>query len=754
MNGRKFRNPYHFVPISEEIPECIPLGEAGDERSWLGHRSFDQYHADTFSGKLVCRLTTRGPVVVGSAQSGNEKNWGQDEGVNAIKPFTRHRKDGEEEPAIPGSTIRGCVSSVAEAASNSTLRVLDDVLYSRRADIKLDVQEAVHDFSALGLIVKEDGELRLRPLAMPTLRRRVGEGHFELPVSYSGLFPNALLKAYCYNGNLAEAVATYAGGKSPQFYYAQIALDSTEGYQVTGCHVTGSGGVVKNLPRGDQLLLGLRTVGPPQPEPLPGSVRGFVRTLYVQARRSDIPNTKKHEIFIPYPEGMETAATYPISDEALATFAKLAKQRDDENERRLGSEGGGDLLPFCLKGGVDFKYRANPYHLDEGDIVFFKYGGQNVTGLSVSQIWRLPLAGDHPSHDFFGRVNRDLLPMSPKRFQQRTPAAPPQLTPAEALFGFVEEGAGDQGGTSQPLRGLASRVRFSEARFVEGPSPPIEPDWITLKILASPKPPCPPFYFRKHRLPKKAGLAECYIAKRDLDPASHRPQGRKFYLNHPVREGLETSYRTAHPGTRVRLKNAVRPLKPKCKFLFEIDFDNLSGWELGLLLYSLDPKSNFQHKLGMGKALGLGSVRMEVMGLFLVDRLRRYSKESFETPGASRYHRCWKADQPLDWAAFIGPCERAALQSPSGLVAAADADSPESLKAGFLATMVPDVRRSLEKVGKKDVQGVGPPLEAGQTDDEDQTFAWFQTNDRAKPDFQQGLVPLDACRDLPELEKN
>ena len=43
--------------------------------------------------------------------------------------------------------------------------------------------------------------------------------------------------------------------------------------------------------------------------------------------------------------------------------------------------------------------------------------------------------------------------------------------------------------------------------------------------------------------------------------------------------------------------------------------DDLREWELGLLLYSLELEDNLAHKLGMGKALGFGSVQIDVKNI-------------------------------------------------------------------------------------------------------------------------------------------
>ena len=67
----------------------------------------------------------------------------------------------------------------------------------------------------------------------------------------------------------------------------------------------------------------------------------------------------------------------------------------------------------------------------------------------------------------------------------------------------------------------------------------------------------------------------------------------------------------------------ITPIKPGIKFKGRIRFENLSSEELGVLLFVLMLPENHYHKLGMGKSLGLGSVKI-TPELFITDRSERY----------------------------------------------------------------------------------------------------------------------------------
>ncbi len=746
----KFRNPYHFVPVENEIKGAIPCpADAILSSEILKHRTHDRYHPETLSGRIVCSLTTVTPIVVGSKQAGESIDY------TVVAPFERNGK-----PAIPASTLRGCLSSLAEAASNSALRVLDDTYYSTRVNMG---EKTVEDFSAIGKIVEENGVLRLLPLAMPTLSKEPEEDSFVLPEKWRKMFPapttgeiqETRLKAFCFEadeGQRPNAPLSYRNGQLLD-YHAVLEGRYTIDDEFK---IRGSGGkVIAN-----RYFLGLYTMEEPQEGPPPkaggGYVRGFLRSISDPQRRRDIPGTKKYELFIPYPVNPADAKTFPIVEKALEQFRRIATSRDTENCRRgavnqLSKKKGTsqDLLPYNLKGAEVFKKRSQPYCLKDGDIVFFEPSqtGNEVIRVWVSQVWReeIPLS----AHDFFGFISRELVPFNRTR---------QTITPAEAVFGFVElnPATPEPQTNRRSVKALASRVRFSDARLIKSPTnDPYHPEML-LRILASPKPPCPSLYFRKKELRTPVANRDCYISKKDLRDGSiedYVPQGRKFYLNHP-HEGVLNNCITAKPNEDKNQKNMVRPLKEGCRFVCHIDFENLSAWELGMVLFALEPAADFHHKIGMGKALGLGTVKLTVEGLFYVDRMTRYSLEGFLSSShnpAARYHECW-----VNLSSSLSDSERFALHESMAMESGPVSDesrSPSRLREQFACSMIESIKKGLTKVGQPEVRNISSPMTATQTSPEEETFKWFQQNDRSNT-HKQGLIPLEFDNDIPFLEKN
>jgi len=147
--------------------------------------------------------------------------------------------------------------------------------------------------------------------------------------------------------------------------------------------------------------------------------------------------------------------------------------------------------------------------------------------------------------------------------------------------------------------------------------------------LSGPKPPSPAMYFRQ---PQGANR---FVAKSDLKPGMHWPQGRKFYLHHPDAINQDKDpWRGTEPFVPARHVE-VKPWPKGSQWKFEIRFDNLSDLELGMMLYALKPQDGFLHKLGMGKPIGLGSVEIKIDKMETIHRQRRYSAEGW---GETRFN--------------------------------------------------------------------------------------------------------------------
>lgn len=647
--GEEFFNPYHFVGVSRsEGPGAIPVADMESAK----HLSHAAEAEGTYSGRIVCRLTALTPLVVGAKQHRPEN------GYATVEPF---RDPGTGHPALPATSLRGLVSSIAEAASNSALRVLENTAMSYRCRVEDNLTE-------IGMIV--DGN-QLVPLTttLPAGRR---------PSSFAALFPD--LREPVFVGRYVKAGRDTLGYDPSSFLGRIPRPDSHSPDRRETWYLDRRD--PRRGPIGHDAWSRLDAIDRTHYQP------GILRILGIEGREQELPVQKAREIFIP----VDPSALPPVrldAPEAIRMFERLAAQRTEADAS----------LPFEVKGSKRNDRGSGPIELRSGDLVFFKAAedGKRVERLAVSSIWRRATDGD--VHAFFGRVSKELLPIHPDR--QR-------ISIAEQMFGFVEAGV-------EHGRALASRVRPSMGVLVSAPGTgPLLPP-VPLKILSSPKLPAPAFYFRPEN-------GNGWIAKRDLSTRKHVPRGRKMYLHHSAGWDSEP-WRTGHETEDPKQKNLVTPIARGAEFVFHFDFENLTRLELGLLCYALRPAETFRHKLGLGKPIGLGSVKIDPLLLLLKDR-DRYRRPWWAD--ASRWDRCESivaAGLPDEYGGA------AALPPPSAN------DTFAVLRGEFRAAMSgvePRIIDALEQIGDPRLWQKHPvhtPQLAGK-DIERETYQWFVRNDR------------------------
>lgn len=141
------------------------------------------------------------------------------------------------------------------------------------------------------------------------------------------------------------------------------------------------------------------------------------------------------------------------------------------------------------------------------------------------------------------------------------------------------------------------------------------------KVLSSPK----PTTFQHYLDQSHANVGNEGERKRKLHHYSNKAKIRGFKL-YWHRDGDKWVQTDREEVTRFATQyTRIRPVKPNVTFKFRIRFENLAAAEVGALAVSLNLPGTCAHKLGMGKPLGLGSVRIKA-DLQLIERKERYSR--------------------------------------------------------------------------------------------------------------------------------
>ncbi|RME93564.1 MAG: TIGR03986 family CRISPR-associated RAMP protein [Candidatus Hydrogenedentota bacterium] len=212
---------------------------------------------------------------------------------------------------------------------------------------------------------------------------------------------------------------------------------------------------------------------------------------------------------------------------------------------------------------------------------------------------------------FFLVENKQVRAMGLARlFRLMYPYSPADLRPsahkesnvdwAENLFGYVR----DENETA-----LRSRVFFQHATLAPE-SKNAKPQETVTGVLSSPKPTFYPAYLDQPgsngTLSERVENYNTYMRK------DAKIRGWKRY---PVTKQARKQKIAPPPGmeNNRKIQTSFRPLPSGTSFESEIIFHNVQPYELGALLFSLNPGiQNFTHSLGGAKPAGFGAVKIEV----------------------------------------------------------------------------------------------------------------------------------------------
>jgi CRISPR-associated protein (TIGR03986 family) len=243
------------------------------------------------------------------------------------------------------------------------------------------------------------------------------------------------------------------------------------------------------------------------------------------------------------------------------------------------------------------------------------------------------------------RISRKLYEKSPQDLIHKNLQPPKnlkELSPADRIFGWVSQGNGEGSYRGQLSIGFAKLNQTEQAieKFEEG---------VSLSILAAPKPAQGRFYIK---------IKECNLKnKENFYKAGQEIRGRKTYI-HSKKQLEKLDYWSIknskvqewRANERTNQNRSIKEwVKPRTIFFFDIQVVNISSMELGALIWLLDLPANHYLKMGGGKPLGFGSVRLDIEEMDLStgsalkenyrNLLQRNSDESPDNHTRIRYRR-------------------------------------------------------------------------------------------------------------------
>lgn len=675
-----FCNPYNFVPAQPRKVGGKALGDSppAGHQAWL---------PDLFSGTIDLVITTKTPLLL--------PDLPLDPDANHKEYPVRLGPDGR--PYLAPTSVKGMLRAAYEAVTNSRMAVFKGH-ESRLAD-RMPAQRLQ---TLPARVESEDGKLVLAVFSRPC-----GPS--------AGM---AMLPCYEQRSNQPDKGRSRAGLR-----YEDTGQWPAHGEQAW-VQVSSPGYVTR-----------IRQSEPQE--------RGWL-SGWVCITGANINNKRSERVFI----DDEAAQLYDLDDAAKALWRELVLDYKQTHERDLLKRKGrpGDYLG-SEPGKTAWSrhiYTQGSEELAEGDLCYVQLDKQGtIRGLYPVTLSRV-LQEVAPA---------DLLPESLQPARRLE-----ELSPADRVFGWVrQQNADDE--TAREAAAYRGNLRVGPVKCLDAEAIEQFGQPVPLAILGQPKPQQARFYGACNAWgdPLQPGLPPNqarYGHNQGL-------RGRKVYPHH---RGLPATYwarpwedrtqqadggyyqeyrrpkdRTGSEQRDDQNRSITGWVKPGVKFSCRVQVNNLSAVELGALLYLVALPAEHYHRLGGGKPLGFGSVRVGLRAIDLADgqAIRAAYRTLDAVPAAGRVLRA-TAGQP-ELLELIKP-----LIAEFGLVVKAEFGTLDALNA---------FKRAAEGCGDLPVHY--PRAGSGGPDPDGKSYEWFvannQTGQHHHPDAWQSLPSLASGTGLPSL---
>ena len=586
--GRAIYNPHYFLGIPKVTPER--------EREPVGH---DRFQTDLHTGRIICTLKTITPLIIPDTE--NDKAF-EVENASADHERFKFMRMGSQ-AAIPGSAIRSMTSSVFEALTNSCFRVLDQ---KSHLSWRMEADDA-GDYKP-GRFEKKDDKAVIRKFKKKARFPFYAGPDTREAFTSDQIMGKEMVTLWVKDFEASLTVPDEIGWKKKRGYL-----------KVTGPN---------------KVEIDTENISENNPSP-PDS--------WQDVRINDdgtIPDKKNRKFICQY-----GTTTYTVDKWCEAFFCDEEKDPyelapDVERKYRLlmdSYHNNPQAPPQIFRSLPLFSETGPKKTLEHGDLVYFRLSEVNKQSQSKKQVRE--------------RVT-DIVPVSISRIANNQPIGK-HIAAAfrPCAYVCIEECEPCDAKTCQipvyregyPIKGLCrachlfgttgykGRVRFSFAKlngdavWAKGAG---GKDYFTLPLLEKPRP--------TWTMPNEGA----------------KIPGRKFYVHH-------NEWKTVQEGKNPIDQKAIRPnpnnssvevLNLGNEFQFEVSFENLEEWELGLLLYCLELEPGLAHKLGRGKAFGFGSIEAEVSKIEMRIKSGTWKnetsgKEKFIQSGLSQVPSFFKQDE-------------------------------------------------------------------------------------------------------------
>lgn len=609
----KFINPYNFVTVSKEKPE------KKDIESGLGE----------MTGKITCELEVKTPIIIPDASSDNA--FRQSDLYKDHKSYEffsyEQLKDGKagaegpKHPVIPGSQLRGVIRSAYETVSDSCFSIIND---------KVTVSRRVASAKKPAILFREkDGKYRLYNAKRYMLQL---ENYPYAENDYNNVYTKILKvydeeeKEYLGFVRTAKMLKEMAEKVENSEEKNKISELYEERKKFIDSLKTEKGLAERNT--------GYKKISAKLLELYRNQAnKEFMDRFILREGQAVFFDDSYADQFVTS-GGHSVPGVAVIRDRSLKgekrCNAVVVKYKNGENDN-MGyfhwSENFGDRFPGK-------KHHESIFERDQVVASFDDLSSEHVEGL-LKQLEKLTEQYDDPKYnaqlkdDYMLHRGHRGYRKALKRFMSGDDDhlcvyysnvedvyyfSPAQIT-KEVYRNQIRSAIGKKGactdrrelcpacrlfGMTSEMSAVGSRVRVTDANCI---SDFAYGEVKTLSILGGPKPSASEFYLRKSGQYWNYDYQSDDGKKKTLYEAIIR--GRKYYWHYqPVDEIVRAD----------NMNTSVRPLI-KGKFRFDVFFEKLTEEELKSLIWVLTiggNDSNNYHKIGHGKPLGYGSVKITV----------------------------------------------------------------------------------------------------------------------------------------------
>jgi len=524
-------------------------GELGDHPP-SGHSSYlDNY----WSGRISVTLTTVTPLLIPDAA----KAEGTDHKIYPI------RLDADGKPYLPPTSIKGMLRSAYETVTNSRLSIF--VKHEERLAVRMSTRNELLP----ARVECENNQLFLRLMEQPDV-----------------LGNTARLPRYQKTSHLRDK-----GESKEAIKYADSDQLPQHGDAVW---VRLNNGLVTRIKNWDITA--------------PEDGKWFKGWVFVTG--ANINGKRYERVFIEN----NNVTTITVTTEMQSLWQELINNYQkthikDLETRRKNHQSPQDYLGSKPgeTGWSRHVYEANELELKEGTLCYVEIKDSKVTGL-------FPVS-----------ISRRLYNVSPNELLDNSlkPASEINcLSPADRVFGWVNQNGNGSYKGNLRINSVECNSDYPVEAFGNNGFP--------LAILGEPKPQQARFYIAKD---SQGTALDKGISKEDTYQSNYSLRGRKVYPHHnnlpsqywdqPIEDRTQVEQNGYFQEYRRPKKNYLEQkddqnrsiqawVKPNITFSFNIDITNLSYVELGALLWLLSLPENHYHRLGSGKPLGFGSIKLTI----------------------------------------------------------------------------------------------------------------------------------------------